>query len=82
MEQIIKMITDKTGISEAQAKQAIETILGFLNNKLPAGMATQVENVLKGGDMSGMADGLKISWAECLVNKFLCLGLLIQPLIF
>jgi len=51
MDELIKLVTKKVGISEAQAKQAVETVLGFLKDKLPAPVASQIEGVLKGGEM-------------------------------
>jgi hypothetical protein len=44
MEELIKMVTSKAGISESQAKSAIETVVSFLKNKLPAGLGSQVES--------------------------------------
>ena len=38
MENIIKMVSEKTGISEAQAKTAVETIVAILKEKMPAGI--------------------------------------------
>lgn len=61
MENIIKMVSEKSGISEAQAKSAIETVVSFLKDKMPAGIGGQVESFLKGGsDSAGdIAGGLK-----------------------
>jgi hypothetical protein len=49
MEQLIKMVTEKTGISESQAKGAVETIVTFLKDKMPGGLGAQVESFIKGG---------------------------------
>jgi len=51
MDELIKLVTKKVGIPEAQAKQAVETVLAFLKDKLPAPVASQVEGVLSGGEM-------------------------------
>ena len=51
MDELIKLVTQKVGVSEAQAKQAVETVLGFLKDKLPAPVASQIEGVLSGGEM-------------------------------
>ena len=61
MEQLVKLVQEKTGISEAQATTAVNTVVNFLKEKLPPGMQNQVDNYLKsgsgtGGDFSGMAD--------------------------
>ena len=49
MEELIKQVTAKAGISEDQAKSAITTVLGFLKDKLPAPIASQLDNVVGGG---------------------------------
>ena len=55
MDELIKLVTQKAGISEAQAKQAVDTVLGFLKQNLPGPLAGQIDAVLK-GDMSGLGD--------------------------
>ena len=55
MDELIKRITEKTGISEDQARSAVNTVAGFLKDKLPAPIAGQVDNVLSG---AGVTDKL------------------------
>jgi uncharacterized protein (DUF2267 family) len=55
MDELVKLVVDKVGISEAQARQAVETVLGFLKEQLPEPIAGQVEAALK-GDLSGLED--------------------------
>ena len=43
MDDLIKQITDKTGISMDQAKGAIEQVMNFLGDKLPGPIASQVK---------------------------------------
>lgn len=57
MDELIKMVSNKAGISEAQAKQAVETVLGFLKDKLPPPVASQIDAALK-GDLGGMGGAL------------------------
>lgn len=61
MKQLITLVTEKTGISETQAKQSVETIMTFLKDKLPAGIGSQVESFVKGNDagIGNIGDGLK-----------------------
>lgn len=63
MEQIIKMITDKTGISTEQATTAVNVVTDYLKDKLPAGMGGQLDGLLKGdtSSLGNMADGIKDS---------------------
>ncbi len=60
MDELIKQVTQKVGISEEQAKQAVETVIKFLQDKLPSPLAEQVEGVLSGGelDMGDLGDKL------------------------
>jgi len=54
MDQLAKLVSEKAGISEAQAETAVKTVLGFLEDKLPGPVAAQVKQVLAGetGDLS------------------------------
>jgi len=63
MEELIKQVTAKTGISEDQARSAVTTVLDFLKNKLPAPIAGQIDNVIGGasgtaGDLAAKVGGL------------------------
>jgi uncharacterized protein (DUF2267 family) len=56
MDELIKQVVQKAGVSEDQAQQAVETVLDFLKDKLPAPIATQIEAVLSGGEMPDLGD--------------------------
>lgn len=65
MEEIIKMVSEKAGITEGQAKIAVEVVSGILKDRMPDAMATHVDAYLKGdakagnlGDMAGKLGGL------------------------
>jgi hypothetical protein len=49
MDELIKLVSQKRGISEGQAKTAVETVIGYLKQKLPAPIAAQIDGVLAGG---------------------------------
>jgi hypothetical protein len=49
MDELINQVAQKTGISHDQAKQAAETVIGFLKDKLPAPLAGQIDGALSGG---------------------------------
>jgi hypothetical protein len=57
MEELIKAICEKTGISEGQAMQAVELVRTHLADKLPAPVAGQVEKLLGGEGEGGDGDG-------------------------
>jgi hypothetical protein len=49
MDELIKLVVAKTGISESMAKVAVETVLSFLKTKLPAPLAAQIDGLIAGG---------------------------------
>lgn len=54
MDELIKLVTDKIGISPDQAEKAVETVLGFLRDKLPAPIAGQIDKIIGGeGESEG-----------------------------
>ena len=58
MDKIVSLVVEKTGISESQAQIAVITVANFLKDKMPAGMAGQVDAYLKdeGGAGEGFGD--------------------------
>jgi len=59
MDELIKMVSEKTGLSQAQAKMAVETVVGFLKEKLPGALAGQIDGLLSGAaNPQDLAKGL------------------------
>jgi len=61
MQEIVKLVSEKTGIPEAQAQIAVETVVAFLKQKLPAPLASQLDAAIAGGgmpDLGSLAGGL------------------------
>ena len=56
MDELVKLVSERTGISEEQAQQAVKTVMGFLQDKLPEPIASQVESVLSGGEFPDVGD--------------------------
>lgn len=52
MNELIQRLIDKSGLSEEQASSAMQTVMGFVKEKLPAPVAAQLESVL-GGEAAG-----------------------------
>ena len=48
MDELIKLVSKKAGISDAQATQAVETVMGFIRTKLPAPLAKSLGGLLGG----------------------------------
>ncbi len=46
MEELIRQISSHTGISEDQARQAVNMVISFAKTRLPEPMASQLENAI------------------------------------
>ncbi len=53
MDELIKQVAQRTGISEEQARTAVQTVIGFLKERLPAPIAGQLDNAVSGAGGSG-----------------------------
>lgn len=59
MDELVKVVESKTGLSHDQAMAATKAVIDYLKSKLPAPVAGQLDNVLKGGGgLADMAKGL------------------------
>ena len=62
MDQIVKLVQEKTGISEDQARTAVTTVIDFIKTKLPPPIASQVDGAL--GPPAQLAED-PVSSREC-----------------
>ncbi len=61
MDELIKLVSQKTGISEEMSKQAVEVVIGYLKDNLPEPLAGQIDGLLGGAGLAGLgglAEGL------------------------
>ncbi len=58
MDELINQVVQKTGISRDQANQAVQTVIGYLKDRLPGPVASQIDNVLGGQSGAGGAGGI------------------------
>jgi hypothetical protein len=63
MDELIKTVTEKAGISAEQAKVAISSVMEFVKGKIPL-VGDQLSGLLGGGEgggspLAGAADALK-----------------------
>ncbi len=58
MDELVKVVSEKAGLPEAQAKKAVDAVMGFLKEKLPAPLAGQLDNLLENPGMADQASGL------------------------
>ena len=49
MEELIKQVSERTGISREQAQTAVETVLTHVKKALPDSISSQLDSVLGGG---------------------------------
>lgn len=57
MDELVKLVVAKTGISEEQARGAVATVIKFLKDKLPAPVAGQIDGILGGAGVGGALKG-------------------------
>lgn len=56
MDELIKEVAKKTGLSEEKSKEVVQVVLDYIKAKLPAPVAAQVDAFLAGGGtISGAA---------------------------
>ena len=53
MEELVRQVAERTGISEAQAQTAVTTVLGFLKGRLPEPLAGHLDSFLGGAAGAG-----------------------------
>ena len=58
MEELVQLVSQKTGLSAEHARTAVTTVVGYLKTKLPAPIAAQVDGVLSGGGLGNMMGSL------------------------
>lgn len=54
MDQLITQLTQEAGLTEAQARQAVQIVLGFVRSNLPPSLASQVDNILSSQGVQGI----------------------------
>jgi hypothetical protein len=57
MNELINQITQRTGISQNQAQQAVQVVVGFLKQRLPAPVASQLGSFVSGQGTQGTGQG-------------------------
>lgn len=58
MEELVKLVVKKAGISEEQAGAAIDTVVAFLKENPPAPLSGQIDGFIAGGDAAKGAGAL------------------------
>lgn len=58
MEELVKAISERAGLSEDQSRQAAETAVSFLKERLPDPIASQLDAYLSGDGLASKADNI------------------------
>jgi hypothetical protein len=60
MDELVELVSEKTGIPEEQSRQAVEIVVGYLKDNLPKPIAGQIDKALSGGgvDVDDLKKGL------------------------
>ena len=58
MNELVRLIMEKTGVTEEQAAKAAETAAGFIKDRLPSNLGSQVDNILGSGKSEGTLGGI------------------------
>ena len=51
MDELIKLVSQKTGLPQDKAKVAVDTVINFLKKKFPPSIAGQLDTILAGGSL-------------------------------
>ncbi len=57
MNELVQQVAQRTGLSEDKAQEAVQTVVGYLKDKLPGPIAGQIDSALQGGG-SGISGAL------------------------
>ena len=57
MDKLLELVQEKAGISADQAKKAIDAVMDFMKDKLPAPISSQIEKFMGGDDEGGDDEG-------------------------
>lgn len=63
MNQLIEQVTQKTGLSQEKAQTVVELVVNYIDSKLPAPLAGQIDDALKGEGQS-ITDKVKGAFRE------------------
>ena len=56
MEELIRRVSERAGISEEQARSAVETVAEFLKERVPAPYSSYIDSFMSGGGGGGLGN--------------------------
>jgi hypothetical protein len=69
MEELISLVSQKTGLSHDAATTAVQTVIGYLKDKLTAPLAAQIDGVLSSGQAADSLGDVADSLGGLFSNK-------------
>lgn len=58
MDDIVRMVKEKAGISDDAAQKAVNTVVGFIKGKLPGNLSSQIDGIVSGHGLGDTASGM------------------------
>ena len=58
MDELVKLIAERTGLPEDKARMAVDLVMQHLKSALPSGLGSQLDAALSGGGGGGALGGL------------------------
>ncbi len=58
MNEIVQMVSQKTGISQDKAQQAVEIVINHLKSRLPGPIASHLDQFTGGGNTESQASNM------------------------
>jgi nucleoid DNA-binding protein len=58
MDELVKLVSQKTGLNKEMSEQAVKIVLDYIKKKLPKPVAAQVDMVLNSGSTAEALGGL------------------------
>ena len=69
MDELVNLVASKTGLPEDKARVAVKTVVDYLKERLPAPLASQVDNILNNGAAAKGLDDLSKGLGSLLGGK-------------
>ena len=59
MQELINQVAQRTGIPAEKAQTAVDTVVGYLKQRLPDQMSSQLDNIVAGKEGGGLGDAAR-----------------------
>ena len=70
MDDIVRTVADRTGLTDEQAQQAVDTVVGMLKGRLPEPASSMIDRAVAGETAAGEAPGKLGQATEAVKNIF------------